>query len=193
MSVLRPGDQAILRLRLALNQRRELKLDPLPRAAVLVPLIEEPAGFSLLFTRRSGSVKTHQGQVAFPGGHVEPGDADVVATALREAHEEIGLSPEQVDVLGLGNDVVSITQVHVTPVIGCVRAPFVPVLDPREIDLCFMVPLQHLADPAARISSYRRQTPLGELEFPVYSGGPDPIWGLTAWIVTELLPLLQLE
>ncbi|MFH1807891.1 MAG: CoA pyrophosphatase [Pseudomonadota bacterium] len=191
MEVLGPGDEELLARRLREHARRELDLPALPRAAVLVPLVDEEGAWSLVFTQRTDQVDTHQGQVAFPGGHVEPSDAGVVEAALREAHEEVGLPPHQVQVLGLANDAVSITHIHVTPVVGVVHGVFVPVLDDREVARVFRVPLAHLADPASRVETTTRQTPLGELVFPVFSGGPAPIWGLTAWILNELLPLLH--
>jgi len=191
MSLLGPGDEELLRVRLAGRTRRVVEIEGLPRAAVLVPLLPTGGGWELLFVRRSDQVSTHQGQVAFPGGHVEPSDADLVATACREAEEEVGLNRARVEVLGVLDDVVAISNVLVTPVLGVVQSGFSPRLDAREIAYTFSVPLAHLADPAARVSSYRRVTPLGELEFPVFSGGPDPIWGLTAWMIVELLPLLE--
>lgn len=163
----------------------------MPRAAVLVPLLAMDAGFEVLFAKRAQSVPTHSGQVAFPGGHVEQTDADIVATALRESNEEVGLSSSDAEVLGLLDDVVAISNVLVTPVLAVIAKTFQPQVDQQEIDYTFTVPLQHLALPSSITNSYRRKTPLGELEFPVYSGGPDPIWGLTAWIVTELLPLVK--
>jgi len=190
IATLGPGDLALVRQRLAVRERRVFEAAGTPRAAVLVPLLVDGDHWSLLFVKRTETVATHQGQVAFPGGHVEPTDLDIVATALREAHEEVALPPDRVEVIGLLDDVVAITGVLVTPVLGQVRAPFEPVADPVEVARVFTVALAQLADPANRGATFRRPTPFGEIEFPVYGGGPDPIWGLTAWIVSELLPLL---
>jgi len=191
MSLLGPGDEALLRSRLSVRERRVVEIEGMPRAAVLIPLLPRGGGWDLFFVRRSNSVSTHQGQVAFPGGHVESQDVDIVDTALREANEEVGLAPAAVEILGLCDDVVAISKILVTPVLGVVSGDFTPVPAPGEIALTFTVALAHLNDPASRTSSYRRATPLGELEFPVFSGGPEPIWGLTAWILVELLPHLQ--
>ena len=186
-----PKDTETLRRRLAARERRVVDVPDMPRAAVLVPLLTEGDEWRLLFSKRTDSVGTHQGQVAFPGGHVEDGDADLLETALREAEEEIGLRPSNVDVLGLGDDVIAISDVQVTPVVGRILEPFETRLEPNEVDYTFSLSLEHLSDPASHPGFYSRETFLGKLDFPIYQGGPAPVWGLTAWIVTEMLPLLS--
>lgn len=189
--MLGPGDEALLRQRIQSQTRRVLDRPDLPRAGVLAALLCKDQDWHLLFAKRSTQVSTHQGQVAFPGGHVEPEDQDIVATALREAEEEVGLLPTQVEVLGLLNDVISITNVWVTPVLGIVGGDFTPSLDPSEVDSIFTISLDALRESRATSPTYKRETPLGTIHFPVFNAGPDPVWGLTAWMVDELLPLLS--
>ena len=115
-------------------------------AAVLVPILDRPEGLSLLLTQRSAGLRHHAGQVAFPGGRVEAGDRDAVATALREAEEEIGLPPERVEVLGCLNDHVILTGFRVTPVVAFVRSEGDYALDPSEVHSVFEMPLAKALD-----------------------------------------------
>ena len=117
-------------------------------AAVLVPLVERPDGLSVLLTERTAHLSTHSGQVAFPGGKVDAGDADVVHAALREAHEEVGLERGFVDVIGQLPVYVTGTQFIVTPVVALVRAGFVLHPNADEVAHAFEVPLAFLMDPA---------------------------------------------
>jgi len=118
-------------------------------AAVLVGLVARDAGPGVLLTRRAEHLEHHPGQISFPGGHIEPGDADPEAAALREAHEEIGLPAQCVEVLGRLDDYVTRTGFHITPIVGVVQplaaAKLVP--DPEEVDEVFEVPLSFLLDP----------------------------------------------
>ncbi len=129
--------------------RREPKFaDRAPaQAAVLVPIVlhERP---TVLLTERTAHLSTHSGQVAFPGGRTDPGDADAAATALREAHEEVGLQPGAVEVLGQLSTYVTGTSFIVTPVVGLVQpgAPLHP--NPHEVADVFEVPLDYLLDPS---------------------------------------------
>lgn len=117
-------------------------------AAVLVPLIERPAGLTVLLTQRTAHLPTHAGQIAFPGGKVDAQDANARAAALREAQEEVGLSPQGVDVIGELPVYVTGTGFHVTPVIALVPAPLALDPNPGEVDAVFEVPLSFLMDPA---------------------------------------------
>ncbi len=122
--------------------------DRAPRAAsVLIPLIVHRAGVCVLLTERTAHLHDHAGQISFPGGRVEDNDADAIATALREAHEEIGLPPAQVDVVGTLPEYLTATGYKVTPVIGLIERPFSPVLDAFEVSEVFEVPLAFLMDP----------------------------------------------
>jgi 8-oxo-dGTP pyrophosphatase MutT (NUDIX family) len=121
--------------------------EPVP-AAVLVPLVERSAGLTVLLTERTAHLSSHSGQVAFPGGRADPTDTDAVATALREAWEEVGLPPSEVEVLGLLPAYTTGSGYRVTPVVGLV-APHAPLRpNPGEVAAVFEVPLAWLMQPS---------------------------------------------
>ncbi|MFZ5557850.1 MAG: CoA pyrophosphatase [Pseudomonadota bacterium] len=117
-------------------------------AAVLVPLVQRSRGLQVLLTQRTAHLNDHAGQVSFPGGRVDPGDASREATALREAEEEIGLPRERIEVLGCLPEYHTVTGFSVTPVVGYVEPPFDLRLDAFEVADVFEVPLAFLMDPA---------------------------------------------
>jgi 8-oxo-dGTP pyrophosphatase MutT (NUDIX family) len=117
-------------------------------ASVLVPLVQRSEGLTVLLTQRTDHLTDHPGQVSFPGGRAEPEDADAVATALREAEEEIGLASSQVDVIGQMPTYTTGTGFIVTPVVGAVHPDFSLRLDPFEVAEAFEVPLSFLMNPA---------------------------------------------
>src|ERR1700704_6214226 len=123
-------------------------------ASVLVPIVAHPQGLTVLFTQRTTQLKAHSGQVSFPGGRAEPGDASAEFTALRESREEIGLAPERVEILARLPDCLTRTGYRVTPVVGLITPPLALVPDPREVQEVFEVPLEFLLDPG----NHRRET-----------------------------------
>lgn len=159
-------------------------------AGVLAPIIETDRGLSLLLTKRAAALKHHPGQIAFPGGKQDEGDADVIAAALREAHEEIGLPPECVDVLGTLPSHETVTSFHITPVIGFVKKPFVIVPEPGEVDEVFSVPLDHVLNPENYIIQSRRWR--GQMRhYFVVPFGPYYIWGATARMLRAWTEITQ--
>src|SRR5690606_25426834 len=116
-------------------------------AAVLVPLVPRGPGLDVLLTRRTDALRHHPGQVSFPGGRVEDDDADVVAAALREAEEEVGLARSQAQPLGYLDPLATVTGFRVLPVVARIDPDFVAVPDPAEVSDVFEVPLVWLMSP----------------------------------------------
>lgn len=148
-------------------------------AAVLVPIHIRDDQARLILTKRSSALKHHPGQIAFPGGKQDPEDKDLIATALREASEEIGLNPVSVEVLGCLKPHETVTSFNVTPVIGVMRDDFIPIAEPGEVDEVFSVPLEHVLNPGHFIVEGRYwQGTLRRYYAVPY--GPYYIWGATA-------------
>jgi 8-oxo-dGTP pyrophosphatase MutT (NUDIX family) len=148
-------------------------------AAVLVPIVNRPGGLQVLLTQRSADLPDHPGQISFPGGRVEPGDASPAAAALREATEEVGLPATQVSVLGRLAEYETVTGYRVTPIVGWVEPPFSLTLDPVEVAAAFEVPLAFLLDPANQQRHFRMQGTMRR-DFWAIPFGERYIWGATA-------------
>lgn len=148
-------------------------------AGVLAPIIEREGDWHLMLTKRSSALKHHPGQIAFPGGKQDEADADVIAAALREAREEIGLPPENAEVLGTLPVHETVTGFTVTPVFAHVRADFKVIAEPGEVEEVFTVPLSHVMDPNNYIIQSRRWRGSRRHYFAV-PYGPYYIWGATA-------------
>jgi len=148
-------------------------------AAVLVPLVNREEGLTVLLTQRSANLPDHPGQISFPGGRIEPEDADADAAALREANEEIGLPGPRVTLLGRLADYETVTGYRVTPVVGWVEPPFPVMPDPVEVADVFEVPLAFLLDPANQQRHFRMQG-LVRRDFWAIPYGERYIWGATA-------------
>ncbi len=117
-------------------------------AAVLVPLVLRDTGMTVMLTRRTAHLRDHAGQISFPGGRCEASDASPWATALREAQEEVGLEPAQIEILGGLPEYNTATGFTITPVVGLVTPPLNLKLDDFEVDEVFEVPFGFLMDPA---------------------------------------------
>ncbi|MBF0561214.1 MAG: CoA pyrophosphatase [Alphaproteobacteria bacterium] len=163
-------------------------------AAVLIPLVDRPDGFTVLMTRRTEHLHHHGGQICFPGGRTEAGDADAVATALRETAEEIGLDADRIEPIGHLDDYTTITGFIVTPVIAVVRPPFELTLDPHEVAYVFEVPLDFVLDPANHQqlppAAHPMKQPRATFAMPY---GDHFIWGATAGMLMNLYRVLALQ
>lgn len=159
-------------------------------AAVLVPIVAHPGELTVLFTQRTTHLKSHSGQVSFPGGRAEPGDASAEFTALREAREEIGLVAERVEILARLPDYHTRTGFRVAPVIGLVAPPLELAPDPREVEAVFEVPLAFLLDPR---NHQRRTREFQGLTagFYVFEYRDRVIWGATAGMLVNLYRMLE--
>jgi 8-oxo-dGTP pyrophosphatase MutT (NUDIX family) len=159
-------------------------------AGVLVVVWERPSGSALILTKRSSRLKHHPGQIAFPGGKVDEGDAGPEAAALREAWEEIGLPPDRVEVLGQLPEHETITGFRITPIVAHLTGEFTPVAEAGEVEEVFSVPLAHVTDPAL----YRIERRLWRGEWRRYYAvpyGPYYIWGATARMLRGLAERLS--
>ena len=156
------------------------------RASVLIPLLESEGEIFLMLTRRSNKMRSHPGQVSFPGGKQESFDEGSMYTALRETYEEIGLPSEKVDVVGMLDQILSLHYYLVTPYIGLIPSDFVPLPNADEIESVFKVPLSFFMKSENHWSEEKKF-----LAFPVlvhhfeYQGYD--IWGLTAKLIFRLL------
>jgi len=163
------------------HQPRVLSGHELARASVLVAITDQQEP-EVILTLRSSQMPTHKGEVAFPGGKAEDADSDVIATALREAHEEVGLDPKHVRVIGPLDQVISRFGFLVTPVLGIVPADIELNADSREIEGVFRVPLKFfLEGQPDQIDQF------GSFRGPRWYFQGYTIWGLTAMMLAELL------
>jgi 8-oxo-dGTP pyrophosphatase MutT (NUDIX family) len=180
----------LTRVRLGARERRVVTGGPLVKAAVLVPIVERD-GPAVVFTKRTDTVGSHRGQISFPGGRVDPGDAGFLEAALRETEEEIGVPGRAVEPLGALDDTETVaTQFVITPWVGRVREPVRYAPDGHEIERVIEVPWARLIDPVAlRVEHWERDGVWREMYFWDLEDG-DVIWGATARILKHYLDVV---
>jgi len=180
-----------IRTILSTRKRRIIEHPPFSHAAVLVPLFKKGKGCHLLFTRRSDQVKYHKGEISFPGGVVDEEDLELINTALREADEEIGLKKSDIQIVGMLDDIVTITQFIVTPIVGLFPYPYPFKVSEVEIAELIEVPLSSLLDEACFSEREIIRGGLGQKEVVyAYQYGEHIIWGATARILKQFLDLI---
>ncbi len=154
-------------------------------AAVLIPVIEREGAASILFTQRSEHLPVHPGQISFPGGRKDTGDANVVETALREAREEIGLDPEFVETVGFLDDYLTSTGYRISPLVAIIREGYSITPDRSEVADIFDVPLSHLMN-AENYEMHTREWRGVKRVFHAIPCGERFIWGATAGMLRNL-------
>jgi 8-oxo-dGTP pyrophosphatase MutT (NUDIX family) len=182
--VSRPHDLQVLLRALAVRPARRLDLEAHARAAILVPVLAAPDGPALLFTVRAPHLTRHAGQIAFPGGRVEPGEDDLAA-AVRETREEVGLVIPPTAVQGRLDDHPSPFGLIASPLVAWVPWPSPLRLQAGEVTETFVVPLATLR--AATPTVEERVTPWGPRLLHGYDVMGRRIWGLTGNVVKDLL------
>jgi 8-oxo-dGTP pyrophosphatase MutT (NUDIX family) len=161
----------------------------LRRAAVLLPIVLGESGPALLFTKRSEEVERHKGQISFPGGGLEEGER-LLDAALRETHEEIGVSPQDVEILGrLDEEETAVSGFFVSPFVGLIPYPNRLRLNPVEVRAILQVPLRVFLDPRnLRTETWDHRGETRIIYF--YAAGRDVIWGATARIIARFLDVV---
>jgi len=178
-------------LKFSLNTRskslhRYIHPTPLRKAAVLIPLIDDGQQLHVLLTKRASHLRHHAGQVSFPGGKVEESDTSMAYTAFRETHEEIGLPPSLIDIVGNLHSYQVISGFEVTPIIAFIPDNYIFTQDDNEVSEIFQVPLQHFLAPENHISfSVKRKGYSHSVHFMPYK--QYNIWGATASMIKDLV------
>ena len=160
-------------------------------AAVLIPLHYHDGEWHVILNVRSQFVGLHQGEIAFPGGKYEQTDVEMLACALREAHEEMGIAPRDVDVLGSLEPVLTRTDYLVWPTVGTIPHPYRFEVDENEVAEIIEIPLDHLLNDGATRHEARLNPDGSLLQRTAYVHGPHLVFGATAWILAQLLDLLR--
>jgi 8-oxo-dGTP pyrophosphatase MutT (NUDIX family) len=164
--------------------------EDMPEAGILVPVTRNARHPEIIFTRRSQSLSTHKGQVAFPGGKFDLSDKIIENTALRECHEEIGIKPEDVEIVSPLSHVVSLHGIRVSPFVGLVPEDVELTPNPAELDRVFKVPVEYFltTEPTRRDKMTYKGIALSVPSYEYHDLGETyQIWGLSAIVVVELM------
>lgn len=169
-----------------------LDASQLRKAAVLIPCVDRPEGLSVILTKRASHLKSHPGQISFPGGKFEFFDRSLADTALREAHEEIGLHPSQVSIIGQLPALTTISRFNVTPFIAFVEDGYQSKIDKNEVEYIFEVPANYLFNPD---NLYSKKMHIKGTAHRIFAINYQRhfIWGVTAQIIQALQSQLDIR
>jgi len=174
------------------HSKLSLSLQDFKPSAVLVPLFKKNSDYHLLFTLRNQEVRHHKGEISFPGGVCDPEDPHLLATALREAQEEMGILEKDVKILGEMDDLITPTYYRITPFVGKIPHPYPFEPNHKEIDAVLEIPLKHFQN--EENMQLKKVTLFGEeYEIPYYKWENHTIWGATGRIVRQLVELIKKE
>lgn len=184
---MREQTRTLIRTKLESHPARRVEVPDLVPASVLIPVFEYDGLTRVLFTRRSGQLNKHAGEVSFPGGRQDPNDPTPLHTALRETHEELGIPAESVRVLGDLDEISTVTSYRVHPYVGEIPWPHELKPSADEVSIVFDVPVEELMDPAA-YTLHRSHTWKGR-PYPVhqFQVRSENIWGATGKILAQFL------
>jgi 8-oxo-dGTP pyrophosphatase MutT (NUDIX family) len=182
------SQELIPRLQRILSSR---SVDGTKPAGVLVPLYHVNECWHVVLTLRSNQVRQHKNEVAFPGGVLDPEDADMVSCALRESWEEMGILPKHVNIIGTLDTMLTRTNYLVWPVVGVVSSPYKFVINPREVAEVFEIPIPFLLKEDSIRHESRMLADGTILRRHSYTFGEFIVFGATAWILDQLLEMIR--
>jgi 8-oxo-dGTP pyrophosphatase MutT (NUDIX family) len=172
-----------------------LNIDDIQPAAVLIPLVLDEGSWKILFIKRTSHKNDqHSGQIAFPGGRADTNDPSLLMTALREAEEEIGIKPADVDILGQSCSITTVTNYTVTPFVGILPWPYTITASRIEVEKTLLIPMDWLNNPSHYQTKLWNSAPksgreLSAIFYKEYQG--ETLWGATAQIVMDFLEIIQ--
>ncbi len=174
------------------HQPKSITNSQYKKAAVLVPLVEQETGLHLLFTKRTDSVEHHKGQISFPGGAVDDGDASLIETALRESFEEIGLEKSAVEIFGMLDDLQTPSEFVVTPIVGYIKHLPRLMKNDNEVAEIFLLPFEEFFDVSKCRSEIRTLNGMTRQVY-FFDVGSEVVWGATAFFVKQLVDVIDGE
>jgi 8-oxo-dGTP pyrophosphatase MutT (NUDIX family) len=181
----------LLRRKLSAYQPVSMDGDESIRASVLIPVFHDGKESHVLLTKRAETVKYHKGEISFPGGMYEEDDGDALTTAMRESREEIGVRPEDIDIIGRLDDMHTFTGFVVTPYVGRIPFPYDFTLNPDEVSYLIYLPLSHLL--ASEQTTESVDFKGGITQAPAIYYGSERIWGATCRMLLQLRRIIRDE
>ncbi|MGD0232076.1 MAG: CoA pyrophosphatase [Syntrophorhabdales bacterium] len=181
----------LLKRKLSAYRPSELQSDPTIRASVLIPIVVNGADIDILLTKRTTTVKYHKGEISFPGGMYEEDDGETMRTAIRECGEEIGVRPDDIEVMGRLDDLKTVTGFVITPYVGFIPYPYDFALNPDEVRYLVCLPFSYLMTYEPKMERAEHEGKV--LHVPAIYYGGERIWGATCRLLLQLRHILEDE